>query len=34
MPPSSEIARIVATAMIQPSEIGMSYFQPSAMNWS
>ena len=34
MPPSSEIARIVPTAMIQASEIGIRYFQPSAMNWS
>ena len=34
MPPSSETARIVATATIQPSEIGISHFHPSAMNWS
>ena len=34
MPPSSEIARIVATATIQPREIGMSHFHPRAMNWS
>ena len=34
MPPSSEIARIVATATIQTSEIGISRFQPNAMNWS
>ncbi len=34
MPPSREIDRIVATATIQTSEIGISRFQPNAMNWS
>ncbi len=34
MPPSRLIARIVATATIQTSEIGMSRFQPNSMNWS
>ena len=34
MPPSSEIARMVATATIQTSAIGISRFQPNAMNWS
>src|SRR6478672_13218925 len=33
-PPSSEIERMVATAMIHTSEIGISRFQPNAMNWS
>ncbi len=34
MSPSSETARIVATATIQISEAGISHFHPSAMNWS
>ena len=32
--PSSEIDRIVPTATIHTSEIGISRFQPNAMNWS
>ena len=32
--PSSEIERMVPTATIQSSEIGISRFQPNAMNWS
>ena len=33
-PPRRSTARIAATAMIQTSEIGISTFQPKAMNWS
>ena len=34
MPPSSRIERIVATATIHSSEMGMRRFQPKCMNWS
>ncbi len=34
MPPSRLTARMVATAMIHASEIGMSRVQPNFMNWS
>ena len=32
--PGPTITRMVATAMTQASETGMSTFQPKAMNWS
>jgi hypothetical protein len=32
--PSREIERMVPTATIQTREIGISRFQPNAMNWS